>query len=135
MASLNCCRGAVSHCARVGIEGVVLAMLALAPWMFGAVHPLAEFVLAIGLAVILLLWAVRLTADGGPIWSPCGVGICLGLICLLGVAQTLPLPDGVLKFLSPATSEIYQEMFPATLEKPRLDSISQPSKLSTLSVA
>src|SRR5262245_58901941 len=101
MASMNCCR-AVSNCARAGIEGVVLSMLALAPWMFGAVHSLAEFVLAIGLAVILLLWAARLAADGEPIWSPCGVGICLGSICLLGVAQTLPLPDSVLNGLSPS---------------------------------
>src|SRR5262245_45269191 len=105
MASLNCCRSALSNCARVGIEGLVLTMLAIAPWMFGAVHPLAEFVLAIGLAVILLLWALRLAADGESMWSPCGVGFCLGLICLLGVAQTLPLPDGVLKCLSPATND------------------------------
>jgi O-antigen ligase/tetratricopeptide (TPR) repeat protein len=104
----------VSRCACVGIEGTVLLMAAAAPWMFGSVHPLSELLLTAGLAVILLFWAVRLAATGGPLWSPGLVGIGLGLLCVLAMVQLMPLSDGMLRAMAPGTAGLYDQLQPAT---------------------
>ena len=42
------------------MEGVLLVMLVAGPWMYGAVHPGFEFVLDVGLLLLLVLWATRM---------------------------------------------------------------------------
>ena len=62
---------------RAGMEGVLLLLVALAPWAFGAVHPLSEFVLLSGLSVLLVLWAARMAVEGRLSWRRCPVAVCL----------------------------------------------------------
>ena len=43
--------------ARAAMEGVVLLMVCLSPWAFGAVDAFWEFLLLAGVGVVLALWA------------------------------------------------------------------------------
>jgi hypothetical protein len=46
------------------MEALVLLMVCLSPWAFGAVEPLHEYWLYCGLAVLLLLWGARVLLQG-----------------------------------------------------------------------
>ena len=43
---------------RGAMEADVLAMVCLSPWAFGAVEPEHEFLLDVGIAVLMLLWGL-----------------------------------------------------------------------------
>ena len=59
------------------MEAVVLALVALSPWAFGAVEPEAEFVLFAGVAVLLALWGARMLLEWRLRWAKCPVVLCL----------------------------------------------------------
>ncbi len=44
------------------MEGVTLSLVVLAPWPLGSFSPFFEFLLRVGLALLLILWAVRMLA-------------------------------------------------------------------------
>src|SRR5262249_37125482 len=101
---------------RTAMELVVLALVCLSPWAFGAVHPLFEFALYAGIAVLLGLWAVRVLLEGCLTWKQCPVALCLAGMFLLGLGQLVPLPRSVLARLSPATVRTCDEFLPAAAE-------------------
>jgi hypothetical protein len=84
------------------LEGVVVVLVCAAPWAFGAVHPAFEALLYAGVALVLLLWAVRELLGGHVLWRRCPVTACLGGLFLLGVLEMTPLPCTILARLSPA---------------------------------
>jgi O-antigen ligase len=98
------------------MEGLLLVLVCLSPWAFGAVHPLSELVLYAGVAGLLLLWGLRTLLEGRWTWKRCPVALCLAALFLLGILQITPLPRSVLETLSPGTARLYEEFLPARPE-------------------
>lgn len=98
------------------LEALVLLMVCASPWAFGAVEPVFEFVLYVGVGLLTVLWGVRILLAGEFAWKKCPVLLCLGALFLLGMWQLLALPRPVLQFLSPHTVELYDALLPATPE-------------------
>src|SRR5262245_29768926 len=94
-------------------EAVLLALIVLSPWAFGAVHPLAVLGLFAGLALCLLLWAAALLAEGRPPLTVCPVALCLALMVLLGVCQVVPLADSALSAVAPSNAAWWTALLPA----------------------
>ncbi len=102
--------------ARAAMEGVVLLMVCLSPWAFGAVDPFWEFLLLCGVGVVLALWAATMLLEGRLTWRKCPVALCLAALYLLGVVQATPLPPPVLAAASPAAARLYGRLLPAQPE-------------------
>jgi O-antigen ligase len=98
---------------RAAIEAVVLVLACLAPWAFGAVHPVFESALYAGVALMAVLWAARALAEGRAGWGKCPALLCLAGLFLLGIAQLVPLPASALATLSPGTVRTCSEYLPA----------------------
>lgn len=94
------------------MEAVLLLLVCLSPWAYGAIHPPFEFLLDAGIAVLLALWAVRILLEGRITWKKSGVALCLAGLFLFGVWQRTPLPRSVLAWLSPGTERCYDELLP-----------------------
>ena len=125
--------------ARAAMEAVVLLLVCLSPWAFGAVDPFWEFLLLLGVGVVLVLWAAVLLLEGRLSWRKCPVVLCLAALYLLGMAQVTPLPRQVLAAVSPTAARMYGELLPAQPEvlpdgaelpghPPRLDPQSLPRR-------
>jgi O-antigen ligase len=102
--------------ARGVLEGVVIALVCLAPWALGSVHPAFEGLLYAGVGLVLVLWAARALLEGTLHWRRCPVAVCLAGLFLLGVVQVAPLPRTVLTHVSPATASLYDALLPAERE-------------------
>jgi O-antigen ligase/tetratricopeptide (TPR) repeat protein len=98
-------------------EAVVLVLVGFAPWPFGSVHPLFEFVLLAGVAVLLVLWGLSILAAWQFTWKRCPVALCLAGLVLLGVVQLIPLPADLLGWLSPSAAQLRADLRPATHEQ------------------
>jgi len=94
------------------MEAVLLALVFLTPWAYGTVHPSFEFLLDLGIALLLALWAARMLLEGQITWKKSSVAVCLAGLFLLGVWQNTPLPRSVLSWLSPATAHCYAQFLP-----------------------
>src|SRR5437870_1821394 len=86
---------------RTAAEAVALVLVVAAPWFLGGTTALAGLLLAAGLALLLLLWAVRCALEGGLRWSRCGAAVCLALLLLESLGQLTPLSRPTLAWLSP----------------------------------
>jgi O-antigen ligase len=98
---------------RAAVEAVALGLACLAPWAFGAVHPVFESALYGGVALLAALWAARVLVEGRAGWGTCPVLLCLAGLFLLGIAQLVPLPGAALGALSPGTVRTCAEFLPA----------------------
>jgi O-antigen ligase len=117
-------RRAAGAALRGATEAVVLALVVLSPWAFGAVEPIFEFLLSLGLGLALVLWGGRLLCDGRLVWKHCPVVLCLAGLFLSGVWQITPLPRPVLRAVAPATAGLYQRLLPAEGEALRADPVT-----------
>jgi tetratricopeptide (TPR) repeat protein len=109
-------RARASATLRGAAEVVVLAMVALAPWAFAAVHPVSVFGLYCGIALALVLWAGALVLERRWTGGVCPVTLCLAGIIALGVWQIVPLSPTVLAALSPARAAVRAELVPGEPE-------------------
>jgi O-antigen ligase/tetratricopeptide (TPR) repeat protein len=83
------------------------------------------------------LWGVRLLLEGRLTWHKCPVVACLAAIVLVGLWQVVPLPEGLLRGLSPATARVYDRLLPAepeTLPAGEPPAASSPPAGTTLSI-
>jgi O-antigen ligase/tetratricopeptide (TPR) repeat protein len=110
-------RGGAVRVGHALIEGVVLALVVLSPWAFGSVHPLFEFALYAGVAVLLVLWGTCTLIEGRLTWQRCPVALCLAGLFLLGAFQLAPLPRPLLDRLSPATVRLNDDLLPSRSEQ------------------
>ena len=100
----------------LAIEAILLVLVVLSPWAFGAVEPVFEFLLYAGIALLLVLWAARILCQWEFTWKKCPVALCLAAFFLLGIWQLQPLPRPVLNVLSPGTVRLCDELLPAKSE-------------------
>jgi hypothetical protein len=98
------------------MEGIVLVLVCLSPWAFGSTETFFEFLLDVGVALVLALWGARLILEGQLTWKHCPVVLCLGALFLLGTWQLVPLSRPVLTTLSPATARLYDDLLPTQTE-------------------
>jgi O-antigen ligase/tetratricopeptide (TPR) repeat protein len=98
------------------METLVILLVTLAPWAFGAVHPATELVLYAGLALVLALWGVRMLVQKALILRRCPVMLCLAGLFIVGVLQIVPLSPALLQRASPATTELLQRLLPSEHE-------------------
>ena len=110
------------------MEAVVLVMLCLSPWAFGALQPEHEFLLDAGIAVLMILWGARMLLDGQLSWQKCPVAVCLAAWVLVGLCQVTPLPKGLLSRISPVTGRMYDRLLPA---QPEVLPFGEPAVAST----
>src|SRR5205814_7855610 len=57
-------RRATVHSLQRVIEMVVLVLVCVSPWPFGAVEPWFQFYLYVGIAVLLVAWAISMLLQG-----------------------------------------------------------------------
>ncbi|MGH7178116.1 MAG: hypothetical protein ACREJC_12110, partial [Tepidisphaeraceae bacterium] len=88
------------------IEAVLIALLAIAPAAFGAVHPWSETIVLVLCAALAILLGVKLLVRPSVrfVWSLAYVPLATFL--LLVVFQLVPIPAGVMRVISPGTSEL-----------------------------
>lgn len=119
------------------MEIVVLLLLLLAPWAFGAVEPALEFSVYLGVAILLGLWGARILVEKQFAWKKCPITVILAALFLFGLVQVLPLPSACLRTLSPSTYSWYQQLLPSSEETLPFPEQRTPSGLragSTLSL-
>jgi O-antigen ligase len=97
-------RGRLEHVLHGAVEAVVLAMVCLSPWAFGAAHPLFEALLYAGLVAALLLWALAVLVSWRLTWRGCPAVLCLGALFVYGAVQLIDWPEPWLARLSPGTT-------------------------------
>lgn len=116
------------------IEAVVLGLTAASPWAVGGVAPFDGLLFA-GIALLLVLWAIRILWRRQLSWANCPVLLCLGALCVLAMLQVMPLPPGLLSFIAPPTSRLYSELLPKEPEIiPGEESLSVTAPGTTLSL-
>lgn len=74
------------------MEGIVLLMVALAPWACGAVYTIFQYALYCGVFALAAMWTARALLLGRFVWFACPVALALAALFLIGVAQIVPLP-------------------------------------------
>jgi O-antigen ligase/tetratricopeptide (TPR) repeat protein len=102
------------------VTGALIFLILFSPLAFGSVHPWAFALMEAVLFLLVILWMVRFllangteerAEDAGPDFVTLPVAKKLAIPLLLFFAltlfQLLPLPPGFLRFLSPATFEVY----------------------------
>ena len=106
---------------KAGFVSVVFSIVAVAvvtgpPWAFGCIHPRFHWPLVILISTLASLW-LWLLAFNRLIrrisWTHLAPLLLIAGLCAL---QVVALPDPVLRFLSPATSELHDSLLPATRE-------------------
>src|SRR5260370_36243213 len=105
-------RGRMVALLRGIMEAILLVLVCLAPWGFGAVEPEFEFVLYAGVAALLGLWGARVLLEWQFRWAKCPVVLCLAALMLLGLWQLVPFPHRALEWLSPGTARLYDQLVP-----------------------
>ena len=93
---------------------VLVALVVIAPWPFGAVHPVAVQVISLVALVTSLTVLVRRAVRG----EPAGFGLVawpLAGLFLLGVFQLLPLPGALLAVVAPGPSAIWRPSVPTAV--------------------
>ncbi len=101
---------------RAALEGIILLLVCATPWCYGCVHPGFEMLLLGGVALVLVLWGMRMILEGCLSWKKCPVTLCLAGLFLLGIWQITPLSPSVLARVSPGTSALYATLLPSQPE-------------------
>ncbi len=94
-------------------------LLAFAPLAFGAVHQWAYTLLETAAYALLILWMVRIRAEGAkpartaiPRADLIAIAQPAALFAMLLGFQLVPLPPPLMRVISPATYRLYSESFP-----------------------
>lgn len=98
-------------------EAVLYFILVLSPWAFGGVDPEWQFVLALAVGLLTILWLVRCACYRRLTIRPDGVTLGVGGLLCLTAFQLVPLPIGIVSILSPARAESYRALVPEMLER------------------
>ncbi|HXG09752.1 MAG TPA: O-antigen ligase family protein [Gemmataceae bacterium] len=109
------------------MEVIVLSLVCLSPWAFGGVEPYQGLLYA-GVAVLLVLWALRMLAAGKLTWRKCPVILCLTGLVVLGLWQIAPLSEEVVRRYSQTYAELRAQLLPAETEVlPSEDGLAGPA--------
>src|SRR5687768_2438088 len=108
--------GPTARAIRVAGEVLLLALVALAPWPFGCVHPREEFFLGLGVCALVALWAAHAVVTRRFSYTSDTVLLCLLGLVLLTAMQLVPLPESVVRVLSPMAAHWQRTLTPEVPE-------------------
>jgi O-antigen ligase/tetratricopeptide (TPR) repeat protein len=109
-------RDAADRWCHAAQEGLILILVAVAPWAFAAVEPQYHAALLGGVAVFTLLSGVRAALSRGPLWRTCPITLILAGLFLVTALQLVPLPPPVLRIVSPQSAAFYRDLLPSEPE-------------------
>lgn len=95
---------------------MLLCLVALTPWPFGSVTTAWRLVVSLGILSLLILWASHAIVTRRLAYLPDPVSNCLLGLVLLTVVQLIPLPEPLVRVLSPHAAERWATLLPATEE-------------------
>lgn len=101
---------------RILIEIIVILITMISPWIMGSVEPGAEFCLLSSVGLLLILWSIRLLAEGGFTWAACSLTVAIASMLLFSLFQLIPLPRSILHLVSPANVSLHDQLYPANSE-------------------
>jgi O-antigen ligase/tetratricopeptide (TPR) repeat protein len=92
------------------LTGLVIMLVVYTPFALGSVYPWPAALMQIGVAVLVIVWAVKIAAAG-----PDGITFTrffrfippVLMLAGLFLIQLIPLPPGITRVLSPATYQVY----------------------------
>lgn len=119
----------IARALRRGGEGVLLLLAVGPPWAYAALQPKWEFAIAVGVAVLLMLWAgyavltrrFRVRADV--------VAVSLAGLVSWSAVQLVPLPLGVVRVISPGAAAVHETFRPGVRETLPGEGVGQPRSL------
>jgi O-antigen ligase/tetratricopeptide (TPR) repeat protein len=102
----------------VRTAGVVLllALVAISPWPFGSANPSGQFAVALAILALVGLWTAHAFLARQVRYRSDAVAACLLGLVIFTALQLIPLPEGVVRFLSPTVVEWNRALIPETPE-------------------
>src|SRR5262245_7626243 len=97
-------------------EGLLLTLVAVAPWAFACAEPQHHAALLGGVAILTLLAAIRVLLSPSPVWRGCIFTTLVGALFLVTALQLIPLPPSVLRVVSPKSLELWTDLLPSLPE-------------------
>ncbi|MBX7105329.1 MAG: O-antigen ligase family protein [Gemmataceae bacterium] len=98
------------------MEGIVLFLVGVSPWCFGAVDPTFEYCLVAGIGLLAVLWGVRSVLSREFTWIVCPISLSLFVIFVVGTLQIVSIPSWTLSAVSPAAGSLRAELLPVQPE-------------------
>jgi len=111
---------------RRGGEAVLLLLAVGPPWAYAASQPKWEFAVAVGVAVMLLLWAAHAAVTRRFQVRADVVAVSLAGLVLWSVLQLVPLPLGVVRVISPGAAAVHEAFRPAVEETLPGEGVGRP---------
>jgi O-antigen ligase/tetratricopeptide (TPR) repeat protein len=100
------------------MEGIILLILVVTPWLFGGTQANHIQLACCGIGVILLLWSIKQILRWKLTLHLCWVSITLVLLFLFSALYLLPLPRSALQWISPEAARLYETLLPKAQEQP-----------------
>ena len=76
---------------RKSSEAIILFLIAVTPWAFGAIHPFFRYCVAAGISLTLVFWAIELLITPKSVFTRFQIPIIV--LVLLAYLQILPLGE------------------------------------------
>lgn len=102
------------------MEGIILLILVVMPWLLGGTQANHIQLAASGIALVLLLWAIKQVVRWKLTLHFCWVSITLVILFLVSSLYLVPLPRSALQSISSETAKLYEALLPAQQEQPMI---------------
>jgi len=120
---------------RTAGEVVVCLLASVVVWGFAGNDPIWEFGATIGVCLLMMCWFAHTLVTKRFTFRMDLATVCLSSLILFSAIQLVPLPLGLVKFISPTAAELHSSLRPETGELLPGESVSTPRSNSlTLSV-
>lgn len=117
---------------------LLLAIVVITPWPFGTSNASGQLILALGILILMMLWAVYTVMTRQFTYRSDAISVCLLGLILFTALQLVPLPESVVRVLSPKAAEWHRSLLPETpelLPGEAPESVAHRSRWMKLSVA
>lgn len=99
------------------LTSLTIVLVGFTPFALGAVHPWPAALMEIGVAGLVIIWAIRTAAAArifGAVWWPKSLRFVSPILLFTAflLFQLIPLPPRVMRIISPATYQFYVKALP-----------------------
>ena len=95
---------------------LLLTLIALAPWAYGSVPPEWELVLSLGVLALVCLWAAHAILTQHLAYQGDLISTCLLGLVVITATQLVPLPESIVRVVSPAAADWHMTLAPEVTE-------------------
>ncbi|MFT3881387.1 MAG: O-antigen ligase family protein [Gemmatales bacterium] len=99
------------------MEGIILLILVVTPWLLGGTQANHIQLAGCGIALVLLLWAIKQVVRWKLTLHFCWVSLTLVLLFLISCLYLLPMHRTTLRYISPEAVKLYDALLPAQQEQ------------------